>query len=126
MRAKYEIYSVITDVVVDTVILDVYGDPSCPECYADAVEAASYTDWDSLNGPMYKARFAGYAGPELEVPFELIMQLMKVVNASQKASISRDAPCIAVIGQVLQALGYVDRDDNYQYHVADLLKGLHQ
>ena len=127
MRAVYEIYSCGSGKSDERVTIDVCDDPTYMENCVKAVKAAGYDPYDQCDcggGPSVQGRFVEYAGPATEVPIELIKQLVKVVNLSQKVSLSRDSECVAVIGQALELLGYVDRDKYYQYSIVDELEEL--
>ena len=80
MLANYEIYSVITGVVVGRTVLDVYGDPNeFTICY-EAVDHAGYGDSCDRMGALYKARFAGYADSTVEVPIEAMEAIARLLN----------------------------------------------
>jgi len=107
MRAVYEIYSAITEVVVDRVTLDVYGDPhEFTICY-DAVDAAGCTS------PAYKARFVGYEGGIATVPFVVIDVISAILNANSLDSVSKNAPDMLDLRAMLLAVGYLENEGNF-------------
>jgi len=105
MRATYEVYSAVTDVVVEHITLDVYGDPTQRGYYDAAVDAAGCTS------PAYKARFVGFEGGIATVPFEVIEQLAAIVNVNRVHALSRDFEILRVLRMMLIATGYFECED---------------
>jgi hypothetical protein len=102
MRAVYEIYSALTDVVVDHVTLDVYGDPHEFTIRYEAVDAAGHEP------SAYTARFIGYEGGIATVPFEVVEAVAALININPVMRPDRVESLQRNLRTMLLATGYLE------------------
>ena len=86
MRIKYNIFcNPMTDPmgVVDTVTIEICGDPNSREHRDAAISASGRNPSDVWIGgvdSVYEARFVGYDGPTVEVPFVAMEAMALLMN----------------------------------------------
>jgi len=94
MRAVYEIYSCNNGDSDERVTIDVSDDPTYSENCVAAVKAAGYDPYEQCDcggGPATQARFVCYAGRIVEVPVEVMAQVVQLVNKNRHYPIEQSA-----------------------------------